>query len=687
MLSARPIFEALETRKLMAAEPVGLGNYLENSWRVDDPGFGGTRGSAMRADVSPMMRTRITGDLTASDVDMFRVGLAKGQFLNTKLDLTGTRLTVYDAAGKLAAKMARADELWQVPASGDYYLRLSDTTGAGKRAYNLDIRPIGLNLGKPDPRVLQSDATGVYVVRDGTSLHIAGPTGHGFSLIGDWNQKTTGSGISIQTTYSAGGIVKVRSIVGDIPIPVPSPASIRITTEPGQWGRYFGEIESIDLGTQLGPMDFATPFGRSWGMVFNNSLAGANLGGGGWGIRLGSDTLLRDTDLPLSPAVPYLFYTDQKGFTGNFGGINVNAVGSFGYSVVVDPADSFFIGAKGVPVVGDVAFGVSRYGLIPFTPNATPSGFTGEEMFGNVYIKAGLDISAIAPQYPVSIDGDIVIDLDANNDDKFLGGLKTNISKMLANGFTPEAMGNTAGRVFGDVSIGVNGRVNVGWEKGIFELSVPVGEGTLIYSATKQGIFARGRSVNPFDGTPLEIFKPRNTINIDAAVYRSGTFRLAADGTYNPGFYTMNGSIVVDNNGARASGTMRALGTNVRVYGSVQGDGRFSLTGKANVNLGPLSGNANFSLVNTNRAVNFGASFNAKAAITVVGVEIGGKVDAKLAFGVNSRGITYSGSGSAVLFAGPVSVGPIIGISNNNLAIGVDLGLLGKPTVNIPLPA
>jgi len=105
------------------------------------------------------------------------------------------------------------------------------------------------------------------------------------------------------------------------------------------------------------------------------------------------------------------------------------------------------------------------------------------------------------------------------------------------------------------------------------------------------------------------------------------------------------------------------------------------------VNLGPLSGRASFSLINTNRAVNFGASFNATAAFTVLNVDVGGKIDARLAFGVGSRGITYSGSGSASLFAGPISVGPIISISSNNLAIGVDLGILGRPTVNVPLPA
>lgn len=687
MQTIRPIFEKLETRTLLAADPVVLTNYLETSWRLDDPGFGNTRDTALNVNLSGMMQTRITGDLTGGDVDMFRVELAKGQYLNTKLDLGATRLTVYDAAGTLATKLVQADALWQVPRSGTYYLRLSDSTGAGKRAYNLDLRPIGLKQGTPDPKLLQSESEGLYAIRDGSSLHIAGPTGHGFSLTGTWTQKTSGTGDATQTTYTATGLLKLRSVVGEIPIPIPAGATVRITTAPHKWGKYFGEIESMDLGIKIGPTDFSTPFGRTWGLVFKNDVAGLNHGGGGWGIRLGSDPLLKSTDLPLNPDVPYLFYTDTRGFFANFGGINANVKNSVGFSVVVDPSDSFFIGAKGVPVVGDVAFAVSTRGLIPFTPNATPSAWTGEQMFGNVYIKAGLDISAIAPQVPVNIDGDVVIDLDANNDGKFLGGLKSNISRMLATGFTPEALGSSVGRVVGDINIGVNGRVNLGWENSVFELSVPVAEGSLIYSASKQGIFARGRSVNPFDGTPLEVFKPRTAIDIDAYINRTGAFRLTGSGSYNPGLYTMNGSVVVDNAGARASGTMRALGTNVRVTGSVLSDGRFSLTGNANVNLGPLSGRGNFTLRNTGSAVSFGAGMNSTLATTISGVSVGGSVSANIAIGVNSRGLNYSGSGSANLFVGAISIGPSVSISNRQLAIRIQATPIIDEWLRIPLPA
>jgi hypothetical protein len=193
--------------------------------------------------------------------------------------------------------------------------------------------------------------------------------------------------------------------------------------------------------------------------------------------------------------------------------------------------------------------------------------------------------------------------------------------------------------------------------------------------------------VNPFAGTPLAVLGSRGSIDIDAHVYRSGTFRVAAAGTYRPGPFTVNGSIVVDNAGARLRGTAGALGTRVMLDGNVLPDGRFTLTGRANVNLGPLRGSGNFTLRNTNRAVTFGAGFDARLSTHVLGVEVGGRVNANLSFRATNRGLTYSGRGSAALFAGSISVGPHVAISNRNLAIGIDLGLLGKPTINVPLPA
>jgi hypothetical protein len=680
-------FEQLESRTLLAAEPAVLVNYLETSWLVDDPGFGGTRTTAAQTRLQPMMQTRITGDLTSGDVDMFLLDLVKGQYLSTGVSLGNTQLTLYDADAQVVARMNGPAALRQVPASGRYYLRLSDTLRNGtRRSYTLDIRPIGLNTSQADPELLQTDATGVYAIRDGSSLHIAGPTGHGFTLIGNWKQTSSGSGATSQTTFSASGTVKLRSIVGDIPIPIPAPASVRITTAPGAWGKYFGEIQSIDLGLQFRPMDLAAPFGRAWGMVFNNDIGGVNHNGGGFGVKLGGDPLLKDTGLPLNPTVPYLFYTDNKGFRANFGGIDANVAGSFGYAVVIDPGDSFFLGAKGVPVLGDVGFGVSAKGLIPFTPNAMPTGWNGG-LFGNVFLKSGLDISAFNPAIPMNIDGDIVVDLDANNDGKRLGGLNQNISRMLANGLTVQSLGSTVDRVFGDLAIGVNGKASVGYEKSGFELSVPVGEGSLIYSGTRRATFVRGRSVNPFAGTPLEVFKPKTSIDIDGYAYRNGMIRLAASGTYNPWLYTMNASVVLDNTGVRASGTMKALGTNVRVNGSVLPSGRFTLTGDARVGLGPLSGTGRFTLRNTGSSVRLAASLSSRLSTTIAGVQVGGSVSASMSIGVNSRGLTYSGSGSASLFVGQISIGPSFSISNNQLAIGIDARPVLEAMVRVPLPA
>ena len=686
-------YETLERRTLFSADPAVLMNLTEASLGGDNPDFGGSRGTAVRVPLTAMMQTRVAGQLSdASDVDMLRVDLNAGQFFGASLDGVEdgeVKMTMYDARARRVKATSAGELFYRVPRSGRYYVRLSNMdSDAPRHDYTLDLRPIGLSAEKSDPKLLQANADGMYAVRNGRELHITGPTGHGFTLLSDWRQQTTSDDEGIGSVYTAANSLTLRSIVGDVTLPVPKGTFVRITTELGQYGRHFGEIESIDFGIKLGPMELAKPFGNLWGSSFDNSAAGFNLNAGGWGIALGSDPLLKTTDLPLSPNVPYLFYTDNRGFTANFGGLDVNVKGSVGYSVVVDPADAFFLGAKGVPVVGDVAFGMSSAGVIPFTPSAPPAGLSGK-IFGNVYIKGGLDISAIAPTIPVNVEGDVFIDVDANNDGKNFGGYKANVSRLLAAGFGRGSALTPAetARVFGDIDIGVNGGASVGYEKGAWELSVPVAEGTFVYSGTRQGLFARGRSVNPLAGTPLAVLGSRGSLDIDAQVYRSGTFRVAATGTYRPGPFTVNGSLVVDNAGARLRGTAGALGTRVMLSGSVLPDGRFTLSGRANVNLGPLRGSGSFTLRNTNRAVTFGAAFNARLATHVLGVEVGGRVNANLSFRATNRGLTYSGRGSAALFAGSISVGPHVAISNRNLAIGIDLGLLGKPTINVPLPA
>jgi hypothetical protein len=697
-------FESLEARQLFAANLTAGSGLIENSWRLNDPGFGNTRSTAAVVEVTPMLNSRVIGNLSDSnDVDMFKVRLTKGHYLTADVDsTTATRptdmkLTIYDSKGKRVAANNNAVDpetgeytsdpnlIYRVRKSGAYYLRLSNTKSyiTGLQNYELNVRPVGLNTGNVSHELLQNDSGAMSAILNGKNLSVSGPTGHGFMLQGNWKKQVTGSGADAVATYSVTGKVVMRTLAGKVSMHVPRPMSLSITTQPNVFARQFGEVASIDWNADLGIAKIAKSFNRGFGLKMGGlSVMPPQRA---WGLKLGSDPLLQNTSLPVNPAVPYLYLIDNKSLDISFGGMSASPSQGYSAAFIVDPADSLFISAK-ANGLAEFAVGLSHDGLIPFTANTTPAGYTGE-VYGHVFSKAGLDISAINPAVPLSVNGDITIDLDANDDGKTFGGLNRNTSELLAGGFSAKSLGKDVDRVFSDVDIAVNGEVEVGYEKAGFGLSVPVGEASVIYAGTRGALFARGGSVNPFQDTPLEVFGSRNRIDINAYVNRSGTFKINANGTYQPLFYRIDGDITLDNNGVRAAGTMKALGANVRVTGNINSNGTFNLTGKARAALGPISGDANFRFVNTGSRVSMSAALDARLATKVLGVDVGGSIAANVAIGATGSGLTYSARGSAKLFVGPVTIGPEVQISNRELAIRLDARPVLDHWLRVPLPA
>jgi hypothetical protein len=467
-----------------------------------------------------------------------------------------------------------------------------------------------------------------------------------------------------------------------VPIPILPGTNLSFVTERGVWSDQFGEIASIDWTADLGVAEVSRPFNRGFGIAIGGLEV--NQPQTAWGIRLGSDPLLSNTGLPLNPAVPYLHYLDNRSFSASFGGASVSSSEGFSAGIFVDPADSIFISAK-ANGLADFAAGVSAAGLIPYTPAARPSHFSAE-VYGNIYAKLGVDVSAFSPGTPISIAGDVTIDLDSNDDGKNFGGAKLNVNQLLARGFNTDYLGKQVTRVFRDVDIAVNGNVELGYSKAGFDFSVPVGNGSLIYRAKQGALFARGRSVNPFEGTPLATLGSRNALNIDGYAYRTGMFRLTADGTYTAGAYTMKGKVTLHNNGLFAEGRMTALGTNVDVVGKILTNGDFSFGGKAAAVFGPINGRGVFTFANRNGRVTLGADLSSGFSADVGPVYVAGDIRANISIGVGRGGLTYSGNGSASLTVGAVTIGPDISINNRELAFRVRVTPIVDEWVRITLP-
>lgn len=69
---------------------------------------------------------------------------------------------------------------------------------------------------------------------------------------------------------------------------------------------------------------------------------------------------------------------------------------------------------QGVPVVSDIALGVSQNGYIPFTPQTTPTAFSGQTLYGDLYFSGTLDLAAItAEEVPLYVSGGFDVHFDS----------------------------------------------------------------------------------------------------------------------------------------------------------------------------------------------------------------------------------------------------------------------------------
>ncbi len=130
---------------------------------------------------------------------------------------------------------------------------------------------------------------------------------------------------------------------------------------------------------------------------------------------------------------------------------------------------------------------------------------------GNLYLNAaGVALGSL----PASVSGEVVLDLDANNDGQFVGGKLREL-------FTKQP-GGALSAAMNDVALGVNGVVELGYNVGGIDLSLPAGSATLVY---RPGVLAlRGGHDNMFAGTPLEKWAPKNqAVEIQGYVIWSGT--------------------------------------------------------------------------------------------------------------------------------------------------------------------
>jgi hypothetical protein len=248
---------------------------------------------------------------------------------------------------------------------------------------------------------------------------------------------------------------------------------------------------------------------------------------------------------------------------------------------------------------------------------------------------------------------------------------------------------------------------------------LPVGAASLIYDGPTDSLYFRGGTTNPFPAmgltslTPLYNFLVQTgmvpTFNVDGAVKPGGevflNFTTTGVGTSSEVLFAHDypvigpatqyltvsspapsGSLLTATKGGSSEAPalytgiyldaeVGLLGNYVNLQGEMAGNGDFTLEASAQVDLGGLTGSANFTLSETEAN---GFTFTANMDAGFSSSYIRGSLDVQFTFGIADGHITYAGSVQA---SGQVYASSLFGwqggslagsISNNEIWVSVD---------------
>ena len=223
------------------------------------------------------------------------------------------------------------------PASGVYTITISSSdVGLSDWLYSMELRPIELFGRTVDPAASTSNAGLVSYTGGGlyawlnasqTDLTFSGPTGIGFQVGGHWRETTVANGLNggYTSTYKDTGDISLTMLGQTLTIPLPSGASFTVTTQADGADGLFGQEtgESLNLGP-VSLADLVDPM-QGLGDLSSFNFLGGDVSSPGVrvGIDLGSSSGVQSTNLPVDPAVPYLYFSLSTDTTLTYGNISV----------------------------------------------------------------------------------------------------------------------------------------------------------------------------------------------------------------------------------------------------------------------------------------------------------------------------------------------------------------------------
>ena len=512
----------------------------------------------------------------ALDVDPLSIGLALPALPSSKLRiLDGDGTTVLATIGASAEPEGgrvtnNAAHLFQADADGGtYYIQLSTTATGKSYAYSLGFHRLGISENVPSPEILSAPGA-MYAWFDGRdTVGITGPTGYGFKITGPWQQQTSTLNrnrlLSSQTLTMPAGVSFELSNNRGLSIPLHTNSAIVISTKTQRWGNLLGEVsqQSIAFDTSTGMNPLVEKILFSFGPQIEFQTLNEP-----WELAMGS-RIRQQRGISLAlPGVPYLlqhrpFHIDE--FRAALGDLSFKAATDIvnKRTVLVDFADPMLYMAQdnAIGPFQKPALAFSLNGNLPFESVETPSADVPAELasfFGHVYASVAGEIKIISPQFklPLTVKGNLTVNLDADGDGQWLGGLG-NAARLFAGDLSAQI------DVLHDIQVGANASVNTNFNQLSHKLDVEMelGQASLVIDGPDEALWIKGRigpAANPFRNSSLDALVMTQQSKAEIFVNASGEFFVSADAEIRLGGVELGVVLQVSNDGISARVTGRA---------------------------------------------------------------------------------------------------------------------------------
>lgn len=483
---------------------------------------------------------------------------------------------------------------------------------------------------------------------DKKTLRLAGPTGYGFDLVtpGAW-QVVDNNGAE---TFRIDTNVALVTAVGNLPIPVTPLTALSFNTatdtQPNQ-GRVMGSnFTAFDFDVTGGLFksfgDIGLSFSSLQSLDFSVKM----------GHEVGVDQLLK--------GVPYIVATSNAlNNLVKFGTTSISATVGLDWTIAIDPTDPmvyFKSNVQGGSFAGGFAF--SNKGQVVFRPVHPVPGMPNDgQLEGHLFWdgKVSLGIEPV----DVSIEGQGLIDLDANNDGNLsLGTLPQKLGQVV------NGQANVL-ELLDDVAVGFNGKINAEVPlTPAFGLTVPLSGGSIVYSKRVLGFV--GGTIQPFTNTFLDFIEVPSSFVQGHYNFNRNEFSLAGEArNARIAGFELNGAAwnyEITNQRMAFGVGIRLFPVNANVSGAIEFNPfAIELQGRSSIDLdfGPFDASlgAEFSIAANRERFGIGAEFWARASLDIGVCDLFAELKAGVMYYVGPGGVDLTGHGRVVGGCGAIRIG------------------------------